>query len=111
MAAVQRYVYLSAGGTGGKDAITLDHLSNQFQVTINVDIVSGATTYGLEFTTDDMSGNPANFRWLTDSDFPNGQTAGKIYKITSPITGVRLNLASITGETRIAVVQNPGRGV
>jgi|WetSurMetagenome_2_1015567.scaffolds.fasta_scaffold38855_3 hypothetical protein len=110
MAVIQRYVY-TAGTTvlGGQDVVNLDYIKLPFQVSVVVDIVSGVANYGIEFTIDDVSGDPATFRWIADTvSLPNGQTASGIFLVNSPVTALRLNLQSFTGEVRFTVIQPIG---
>lgn len=106
MSVVRRYAYKAGSVTpGGQDVINLDYLQVPFQASILVDVVSGAATYAVEFTTDDLTGEPAAFRWWSDPAFPAGQTTTQNFSINSAVTGVRLNLSTLTGEVRISVIQ------
>ena len=110
MSIIQRYVY-NAGSTvlGGQNVINLDYIHLPFQVSVLVDIVSGTANYGIEFTMDDISGNPSTFRWIADTvNLPNGQTATGLFVLDAPVTAIRLNLQSFTGEVRITAIQPVG---
>jgi len=110
MSIIQRYVY-KAGSTvlGGQNVINLDYIHLPFQVSVLVDIVSGSANYGIEFTMDDIGGDPSTFRWISDvSNLPNGQSATGIFLLDAPVTAIRLNIQSFTGEVRITVIQPVG---
>ncbi len=98
---------------GGQYPLSLDYLKIPFQASVLVDLVSGTATYDVEFTTDDlvnMSGisDPMNFRWIPLPTMPPGQTETKQATIDFPVTGVRLNIQSMTGELRFSVIQGIG---
>jgi hypothetical protein len=110
MSSVRRYAYKADTTVrGGQDVINLDHLQLPFQASILVDIVDGSASYAVEFTTDDLTGEPSAFRWWSDSALPAGQTTTQNFSINSAVTGVRLNLQSITGEVRFSVIQGVSR--
>ena len=109
MAGIRRYVY-KAGTTvlGGQDIINLDYSKVLFEVSAVVDIVSGSTVWGIEFTVDDIQRtdfDPTTARWLVDASLPLGQTTSGIYKFSTAITAIRLNLTALTGEVRFTVIQ------
>lgn len=106
--AIHRYVYKMGVVPGGQDAVNLNELQNPFTVSALVDIVSGSASYGVEFTTDNLAGDPTLFRWTPLPSAPAGQTATALYTLGYPVTGIRLNLTSITGEVRFTVIQAPG---
>lgn len=110
MATIQRYTYKvgSIQQLGGQDVVTLNYLQNPFTVTVLIDIVSGLANYAIEFTTDDMSGDPSQFRWNALPSAPAGQTTTNLYTLNFPVTAIRLNLASLTGELRLSAIQSPG---
>jgi hypothetical protein len=106
MSAVKRYTYkVGETSLGGQQVINMDYLQLPFQASILVDIVDGDANYAVEFTADDLTGDPAMFRWWTDSAFPEGQTATANFTLNSAVTGIRLNLSSITGEVKLSVIQ------
>jgi hypothetical protein len=109
MSVIQRYTYLAGKSTlGGLDVINLNYIQTPFQASVMVDIVSGTANYAIEFTHDDLMKDPP-YRWLTDTvRLPAGQTLSGIFLIDSPVTAVRLNLQSFTGEVRFSVIQGMG---
>jgi hypothetical protein len=109
MSAIQRYTYL-AGKTplGGQEVINLNYLALPFQASAIINIVSGIATYSVEFTHDDINKDPP-YMWVTDTvNFPAGQTSSGILLIDFPVTAMRLNLQSFTGEVRFSVIQGVG---
>ena len=111
MSAIQRYTYKigSIQALGGQDVVNLNHLQSSFQASILVDIVSGAARYSVEFTTDDLTAtSPASLRWNPLPSLAPGQTTTQQYTLNFPVTAVRLNLASLTGEVRLSVSQGLG---
>jgi hypothetical protein len=112
MAIIQRYTYKAANTVlGGQDVISLDYFKLPFQASVLVDVVSGLISYGIEFTADDLMGPPGSFRWITDPALPNGQSASGLFVINAPVTALRLNIQTFTGEVRITVIQPIGSGI
>lgn len=107
--AIHRYVYKvgSIQQLGGQDVVNLNYYQVPFLASAVTDIVSGTASYAIEFTTDEIGGNPANFRWLTIPNL-NNQTASQQFSLAFPVTAIRINLASLTGEVRFTVIQAPG---
>lgn len=110
MATIQRYDYTVTNirALGGQDVVTLNYLQNPFAASILADVMSGGVNYAIEFTTDDMSGDPNNFRWNQLPGLPAGQTATVQYTLNFPVTAIRVNLLTLTGELRLSVIQSPG---
>ncbi len=103
----RRFVY-KAGITpsGAQDTLNLDTFTREFfQASFHVDLVSGSMSVQPEYTMDDLDEplvDPASVRW-----FPYGDvlTQTTLVSIDTPISGVRLNIGSFTGEIRLAVLQ------
>lgn len=108
MSAIQRYTYKVGGTLGGQDVCNLSYLQVPFISSILVDVVSGSCNYAVEFTTDDISGDPSKFRWNPLTGLPPGQSATVQYTLNYPCTAVRLNIAASTGEIRFTVIQATG---
>ena len=110
--AVKRYKYTVGDPglvLGGQDIVNLNELQAPFLASLFLDIVSGTARFSFEFTTDDVMGkNPANFRWTPVTGVAPGQSTTLQYTLNYPVTAVRLNLASITGEVRFSVIQGTG---
>jgi hypothetical protein len=109
MSAIQRYTY-KAGAVvlGGQQVCNLDYIRSPFLASILVDLVSGTISYSIEFTTDDINGDPSTFRWNVVPNLSVGQTTTQVYKLDFNVTAVRLNLQSLTGEARFTVIQGLG---
>lgn len=95
---------------GGQQPIGLNHLRSPFVTSVVIDIVSGTANYTVEFTTDDVTnllGNsdPSDFRWLTLPNLAARQTETRQVTIEYPVTGIRLNIHSMTGEVRMSAIQ------
>jgi hypothetical protein len=106
--AIHRYVYKLGTVPGGQDVVSMNYMQNPFTALALVDIVSGAAQYGIEFTTDDIDGDPTAFRWTFLPTAPAGQNVTAPYKIEDfPVTAIRLNFGAITGEVRFTVIQSP----
>jgi hypothetical protein len=105
--AAHYYNYPLGTVPGGQDLVNLNELQNPFTVSAFVDIVSGSAQYSIEFTMNDTTGDPTTFRWAPLPSAPAGQTASAIYPINSPVTGIRLNLDSVTGDVKFTVIQSP----
>jgi hypothetical protein len=109
---VKRYTYKNSSGTvvlGGQDIINPDILKVPFALSVLVDVVSGTASFGVEYTTDDISTDePSNMRWHYTDEIPGG-TSDTIRKtIGYPATGIRLNIRAFTGEIRLSVIQGLG---
>lgn len=110
MSAIQRYVYNPGNVVvGGQNIVNLNYLANPFHATILVNVVRGEAVYGVDFTHDDLDGDPSSLHWINDTDvIANGQTKTKLFRINASVTGLRLNLQLITGEVRFSVIQGVG---
>jgi hypothetical protein len=109
MSSIQRYTYRTATTVlGGQHVCNLDHLRAPFLASVLVDVVTGAASYAIEFTLDNMDLDPADFRWITVPNLPAGQTTTQLYKLDFNVTAVRLNIQSLTGEVRLSVAQGIG---
>ena len=105
MSAVRRYTYIAETTVlGGQEIINLDPSKLLFEVSVLVDIVSGDANYSIEFSMDDVE-SPGGMRWFSDAMLPQGQSATGLFKLTTAITAIRLNLQALTGEVRLSVIQ------
>lgn len=94
---------------GGQQPVNLDFYKIPFQASVLVDLVSGSVNYAIEFTTDDLATNTLDLlRWNTVPNLPAGQTTTQQYTVNFPVTAVRLNIQSLTGEVRMSVIQGIG---
>lgn len=111
MAAPVRRTYKAASVVlGGQTFVNLDYWKIPFQATVLADLVSGSVNYSIEFTCDDVSGtvDPTTLRWITIPNLPAGQTSTVQYTVNFPVTAVRINIQSMTGELRLTVIQGIG---
>jgi len=95
---------------GGQQLVNLDYLKIPFQVGVLLDLVSGTINYSVEFTTDSLDGpfDPTTMRWITTQEFPQGSSGTIQATLNEPMTALRLNIQSMTGEARLSVIQGIG---
>lgn len=95
---------VSGAGVGG--VIPLDIYLKPFNVTLACDLSAGATaSYTVQYTLDDVFAsefNPATATWFNHPDLTN-QTADAVATLISPVTGIRVNVASNTGSLAFTV--------
>jgi hypothetical protein len=91
--------------TGGQQPVNVDWLKFPFQVTLDADLVNGLTEYTVEYTTDLMSDSEQ--RWKSLSPTLN---TGTLLTINTAVTGLRLNIASLSGELRATWLQGTSGG-
>lgn len=65
---------------------------------------SGAMSVGLEYTLDNLMIDPAP-RWLVHPGMPAGTSASGSALLTTPVSGVRLNVASNAAAVEFRVMQ------
>lgn len=102
---VRQIFQLGVTTLGPQQPVTMDVQRVPFQASVNIDLVSGESTYAVEFTTDDLSGDPAVIRWHL---CPEATSTN--FVLNRAVTGLRLNIQSLTGELRLAVIQGTGIG-
>jgi hypothetical protein len=114
MSVIRRYTY-TAGSTvlGGQDIVNLDYFKIYFSATMLIDLVSGEMEVIPEFTMDNLAtGDPSTFRWIPyvpkEGSLTLPVTATKPIVFEYPVSAVRLNILSITGEVRMSVCQGLG---
>ena len=107
--AVHIYTYPLGTLSGGQDAVSMNYMQNPFTVLAMVEIVSGAASYGIEYTVYDASGDPTAISWFPLPGAPLGQqSASAAYPIINfLVTAIRLNLSSNTGTVKFTVIQSP----
>ena len=91
--------------TGAKTPWNGDWQLDHFTVTIAAIIVSGAATYSVEYTLDDLNDTSVTPRWLTFDEAPVGTTATKVIQLNNPVLWVRINIAVITGTVEFKIIQ------
>jgi hypothetical protein len=65
---------------------------------------SGAASFGLEYTLDNLMIDPAP-RWLSHPGMPAGTSASGSALLSTPVSGVRLNVASNAAAVEFRVMQ------
>lgn len=94
-------------GAGVSVPIPMDHQANQFSVSIGVRLAATGT-YTVEHTFDDVFAPgfvPASATWYPNSGL-TAQTTNKDGNYAFPVTAVRLNVASSTGNVSMTVIQS-----
>jgi hypothetical protein len=95
--------YATYTTTGAKETIPVDWYISNFQITLGVEILSGACTYTVEFTVSDIYDSTITPVWFSHPSLTS-QTTSNVSNLAFPVRGVRLNISSITGSTRFAVL-------
>ena len=93
-------------GTGTSTVISLDNLTNPFNVGIGVSL-SATATYTVQYTFDDVSSDSfvaSSATWFTEATFGTASTT-KAIQFTTPCRGVRLNVSASTGSATIYIQQ------
>lgn len=100
----RRYTYKANSVVlGGQDILNVDAFSREFfNASFHVDLVSGSMSVQAEYSMDDMTGDPNTFRWHPFGDVMTQTTLLEVYNL---VTGLRLNISSITGEIRLTLLQ------
>ena len=104
---VRRQYSLPTVVLGPQTFVNLDWTKIPFQASVLVDVQSGAASYGVEYTTDDIFGtaDPNTLRWIPSSVLPYGTTATGEWTVNFPVMAVRLNIYSMTGVINLTVIQ------
>jgi hypothetical protein len=113
-----RPIYLTQTGVGTTSAIPLDHYISPFNVNVGMIIQSGAATFTLEYTLDDVAGPlyqnnqqaAPPVTWLPFAS-ATGLVASTVFPITQPVMALRLNVSASTGAVRLIVLQAGQSGV
>lgn len=104
-----RSVVITQTGAGQSTPVPLDLYLTPFQVLVATR-VSGAATYGVEYTSDDPFNPPAGgLNWTASSGIPAGTTGIGEDTFDNPIRAVRLNQASGSGSSIMTVNQAGAR--
>lgn len=100
------YRTVSYTTTGTKDSLNLDPSIVPFNVSVNVSIVAGSATYGLQYSQDPMDVADAAALWFDSGDIPAGTITNAESMLASPISRIRLVIAAlVTGPLTIQVSQ------
>jgi hypothetical protein len=103
--ALSHYATYAAGVTGTQPSINLDPSICPFQVTAAVFILSGSASFGLQWSFDDQTVSDANSNWFNDTLIPTGTTASSFENINTPVTKIRIVIASNTGGLKLTTLQ------
>lgn len=93
-------VKLIISGTGPSAPVAFDWGKNPFSATVQVYVNATTASYGLEYTLDDLQTTPSgSVRWVGEvaGMLPAGTTTSGTARYSSPVCGVRLNVATLTG--------------
>ena len=99
-------ISLTVTGTGTSSVISLDNMTNPFNIGVGVNI-SATATYTVEYTFDDISADSfsaASATWFTETQFGTA-SAKKAVQFVIPCRGIRLNVSASTGTATIYVQQ------
>jgi hypothetical protein len=105
-----RSKYTSGNPTdwGGQSPIALDYMQVPFVASVHANVINGSeVTYGIEYTVDDIYGDPLDLAWHPIPGIPQWNSETALLLLTTPILAIRLNIQSITGELRFTVIQTP----
>src|SRR5262252_8110460 len=92
----------------GTFPLALDWMCAPFATSLQVVIVGGTATYGLEFTGDNIMVTPsASVRWNSIAGLlPPGTTTSGVVQLTTPFCAVRCNVTAFaTGPIEFKVIQ------
>jgi hypothetical protein len=90
--------------TGTKESINLDPSIAPFQATVGVN-VGTAGNYSVQYSLDPFTVTDANAIWSDTVNIPSGTTSSAITSIISPVSRIRIVIASITGTITLQVSQ------
>lgn len=93
--------------TGVKDSLALDTSVNPVEATLATTLVAGSVSYKIEYSLDPASISDAAALWFESGDLPAGTTTGGVAAFSSPVSRVRVNIASIsTGPLVLQLLQS-----
>lgn len=108
-AAVGTNVTADTVGTGASQEIPVDIYTNQFNVTLSVD-VTGAVNYTVQYTMGNVFGSAGPFVWNTVAGLL-AQTTGQIVQLQQLVRAFRVLTNSGTGTVALTVTQGGIGGV
>jgi len=85
--------------TGTKGSWNCDPSITPFELSVAVTFVTGPVSYKLQYTYDNMDSalaTDANANWFDSTAIPAGTATAKEAAFTSPITRIRLVIATLT---------------
>lgn len=107
-----RPAVFTINGVGVSGVYPPDHYVSPFNIALGV-TVTGTVNYTVQYTFDDVFASgftPASANWI-DHPSLTAQTATKDSNIAYPVRGIRLNVASGSGTTRLTIIQAGGGGL
>lgn len=94
---------------GTKPSLDLDASITPFNVSVAVTLVTGPTSYKLQYTIDDFSDplkTDATASWFDSTEIPAATAASIFASLTKPVTRIRLVIATLTaGSLRLQTQQ------
>lgn len=108
-AAVGTNVTADTVGTGASQEIPVDLYTNQFNVTLSVD-VTGAVNYTVQYTMGNVFGGAGPFVWNTVAGLL-AQTTGQVVQLSQLVRAFRVLTNSGTGTVALTVTQGGIGGV
>lgn len=95
-------------GVANSPTVPMDHRAQFFNVGIEV-VVSATATYNVQYTMDDVYSSVAP-TWFTLASPFTAATANAIGNLTTPCSGIRLNVTASTGTVTMTLLQSSGQG-
>jgi hypothetical protein len=105
-----RPVWLFQTGVGDTSPVPFNLYSAPTNIALGGTIMSGAATYTVQYTFDEVFAadyDPATGNWV-DHPYMTAKAASADSNIAYPVTAVRLRVTAGTGEVRLAVIQAGG---
>lgn len=102
-----RAIRLSTSGVSTSNVAAINTNTSPVNIEIAV-CVTGAATYNVEYTLDDVYAAafvPASATWFNHPTLAAGQTTTKDCQITWPVTGIRINQTAGANTTAATVLQ------
>ena len=96
---------ITQSGAGDSNPIPLDYRRGEFEVSLIVDVLSGAPTYTVQVTGDDVQADgydPLSGNWL-DHSYLAALTASDSGNLDFPATAARLSVTG-TGDARLTLI-------
>ncbi len=97
--------------TGPQSPVSIDNYQGAFSCRVGVYIPAGSTaTYDVEFSMDNVNDPTITPRWFPDGLLPAGSTTSGTTTYFAPIQFVRVNIASLSGQLEMKVLQGSTPG-
>jgi len=105
-----RPVWLLQTGVGDTQPVPFNLYSAPTNIALGATILSGAATYTVQYTFDEVFAadyDPDTGNWV-DHPYMTAKATSADSNIAYPVTAVRLRVTAGTGEVRLAVIQAGG---